>query len=673
MGSEACRGCHEEVARHWEGTPHELAIVEAKGPRRLAPTGAPLRMLDGRLVVDHAAVDAHVDVPIDFAIGRRRLEQPIGTLTPGRLQALPLAYDLGRRAWFDLFEGDPRQPTDWGHWTNRGMVANSQCLFCHTTGFELGYDAGADVYNSRWVELGVGCEACHGPGADHVAHASNTGGHPYGALDVDALFDTCASCHSRRVERAPYTPGAKFLDSFDPELLDSEAFFPDGQVHEELYEAVSFQTSTMFARGVRCWNCHDVHRGSLRAQGNALCLQCHDRRYDGAEHTHHRQGSAGAACASCHMPVTVYMQRDPRHDHSFSSPDPEATIELGVPNACNRCHTDRDARWASAEVDRWFPIDGERRRRRTEARVIAGGRRGDIAYRDDVSSLVSSGRDVIRRASGARLLHNYAGQDGVTATLISALRDPEPLVRASAAWALSQGDDPSPEVRAALLHAAADPVRVVRQHAGFGLRSLRPAPEGDRALPAMAEWRAGQDMESDTPEAHYNLGVLWTARNELEKAETSYRNALKLWPQSVQARHNLGMLLARGGTPELAIQELTRLLDVMPVAESAFSLALLHAQLEQWDESIRRLEQCLEISPEYPRARYNLGLALAKKGDYSRSLAELERATADPPSRRDAVLAIIDVARVAGDRDRVERWVLEAAEVTGALRDPQQP
>ena len=79
------------------------------------------------------------------------------------------------------------------------------------------------------------------------------------------MLGACAACHSRRVERAPFEPGEEFLDAFEPELLDSDAYYPDGQVKEELYEVISFQMSKMYARGVRCWNCHDVHGGGMRA------------------------------------------------------------------------------------------------------------------------------------------------------------------------------------------------------------------------------------------------------------------------------------------------------------------------------------------------------------------------------------------------------------------------
>src|SRR6185503_2509665 len=96
-----------------------------------------------------------------------------------------------------------------------------------------------------------------------------------------------------------------------------------------------------------------------------------------------------------------------------------------------------------------------------------------------------------------------------------------------------------------------DPVRIVRQHAAFALRDAPAAevpPEIAAALTrATDEWRAGQLRLADTPEAHYNLAILYTARGQLDEAAAAYREALRLWPSSFQARHNLGILLARQG------------------------------------------------------------------------------------------------------------------------------
>ena len=128
----------------------------------------------------------------------------------------------------------------------------------------------------------------------------------------------------------------------------------------------------MYARGVRCSNCHEPHSASLRAEGNALCGQCHGpagnpkfpslrkATYDTPQHHFHQPGSAGAECKSCHMIERVYMGIDARRDHSFRIPRPDLSVLLGTPNACNDCHQDKSAEWAAAEVAKRFP-DSQKR------------------------------------------------------------------------------------------------------------------------------------------------------------------------------------------------------------------------------------------------------------------------------------------------------------------------
>ena len=643
-------------------------------PLRAAPTtDGPLVARGDRLWMTAGSLDHTTDVELRYALGRKHVEQYVGALAPGRLQALPRAFDLVRSEWFDLFADDPRTPTDWGHWSNRGMNASMQCLPCHTTEYDKGYDATSDTYDSRWREMGVGCEACHGPGHPHVTARRTGGPDPWVGSDPERLLDACGACHARRIERAAFTPGDRFVDAFEPELLDTSAYHPDGQVKEELYELVSFQQSKMFHEGVRCWNCHDAHGDGTRAQGNALCRTCHDIKYDSEAHTHHTTGSPGADCRGCHMPVTVYMQRDPRHDHAFLRPDPEATVETGVPNACNRCHTDRDAAWAVGIMRTWYPDERTRALRRAVTRTIAGARDGDANTVPGLIEVATTARDAVHRASATRLLARFPTASGVTTAVLQALTDDEAVVRSAAAWTFGQRPSLTPDVRTALLARTTDDARLVRQHVAFALRDTPQsslAPETARALThATDEWTTGQARLGDTPEAHYNLAIMSTARGNAEAAIDEYRAALRLWPQSFRARHNLGMLLARLGRLDEAASEFEAVIAHDPVPDSAFALGLLRAQQERWREAIAALERCVGEDPHHPRARYNLALAYAKAGETTKALDELERAAGEDDTHREAVLTLVDLARQANDKPRLERWVLEAASLDPEVRE----
>ena len=679
VGSAACQTCHEAQYRPWETSQHHLAMLPASPSAALRAqphdTG-PMVVRDGGLQLVGSSVDHDTDIPLAYALGHRNVEQYVGPLEPGKLQALPLAFDVQRGEWFDLFAGESRTPADWGHWTNRGMMANAQCLFCHTTDYDKGYRPASDTYDTRWAEMGVGCEACHGPGSAHVAAHTSGGKDPWVGRDPGLMLAACGSCHSRRVQLAPWTPGTWFLDAFEPELFDTDAYYPDGQVREELYELVSFQSSRMYAEGVRCWNCHDGHADGTLKPGNQMCRTCHDQHYEDETHTHHPAGSTGAQCIACHMPVTVYMQRDPRHDHSFRRPDPELTVALGVPNACNRCHTDRDAPWAAERVRTWFPADAVRAERRAEATSIAEARHDEAGSVPGLLAMLGGGRtDIVRRASSARLLARFPTGSGVTPALLAALRDPEPLVRTGAAWALAQRPSLAPEPRDGLVAALDDPVLTVRLHAAVGLHGVAPdsLPPASReaCARATAEWRESQEMAADTPEAHYNLAIVLASTGQTADAEREYRAALRLWPRSIQARHNLALLLAQQGQLAEAAAELETLIATDPVPASTFALGLLYGQMGRWQDAAQALARCVEEDPSYPRARYNRALALAKAGDTTAALDELERAAEDPASHAEAVRTLVDLSRQVHDKERLERWVVEAARIDrDAVRDP---
>ena len=119
-------------------------------------------------------------------------------------------------------------------------------------------------------------------------------------------------------------------------------YHADGQIDGEVYEYGSFLQSRMHAAGVTCSNCHDPHNAKLRAEGNALCAQCHlPEKFDVVQHHHHQPGSAGAQCVNCHMPTKNFMVVDARRDHSIRVPRPDLSSALGTPNACSQCHAGR--------------------------------------------------------------------------------------------------------------------------------------------------------------------------------------------------------------------------------------------------------------------------------------------------------------------------------------------
>src|SRR6185436_1639902 len=146
-----------------------------------------------------------------------------------------------------------------------------------------------------------------------------------------------------------------------------------------------------YARGVTGSDCHEPHGGKLRAEGNAVCTQCHAATtYDARAHHHHPDGSAGTQCVACHMPTRTYMQIDPRHDHSLRIPRPDLTVSDGVPNACNGCHADHDAAWAATVVTAtWGP---ERKGFQTFTGALRAGREGAPGAAAKLAALITDAK-----------------------------------------------------------------------------------------------------------------------------------------------------------------------------------------------------------------------------------------------------------------------------------------
>ena len=385
VGSGICAGCHQQAYESWLGSHHRLAMLPAGGAAVVADfegtsfahggVRTDFERRDGRFVVRTDGPEGALgEFDVRYTFGVEPLQQYLLELEGGRLQALGIAWDTVGERWFHLQPVDGVDHEDPLHWTGPAYTWNFMCADCHSTGVRKGYDPENDAYNTEFVEVSVGCEACHGPGSLHVAWASQDGrGYPSGdraglsesgadivRLDAQAeQIDSCAPCHSRRAQLADgYTPDRPFLDYYLPSLLEPGLYEADGQVHDEVYVYGSFLQSRMYARGVTCGDCHEPHSAELLANGDALCTRCHNEAghpdfptlrladYDTSDHHLHSSGSEGSRCVSCHMPDRTYMMLDDRRDHGLRIPRPDLTVALGIRNACNGCHEDRPAEWA---------------------------------------------------------------------------------------------------------------------------------------------------------------------------------------------------------------------------------------------------------------------------------------------------------------------------------------
>ncbi len=663
VGSAACADCHADQYGAWKGSQHAVAMQTASeqtilgdfSGSRFEWQGVTSEFFrrDGRFIVRTDGPDgALADFAVRHAFGVYPLQQYLLELPGGRLQALSIAWDTrpkeqGGQRWFHLYPDERIDYRDELHWTRRQQNWNYMCADCHSTNLQKNYDAGTDTYATTWSEISVGCEACHGPGGAHVtlAEAASKSGTPMSSSGLAVALDerrgvtwtmnpdtgsaarsparessreieVCAQCHSRRGQFSnAYRAGEAFLDHYLPSVLSRDLYFPDGQQGDEVYDWGSFLSSRMHSQGVTCGDCHEPHAGRLRAPGNGVCAQCHlASRFDAASHHFHEPGTAGAACASCHMSTRTYMVVDPRHDHSLRIPRPDLSEKLGVPNACNQCHADRPASWAAAEIRRRYPTP--KPGFQGFAGAFAAADRGDDAASIALAQVAANLEESpIARASALERLAAVPGENALVAAE-AALGDPSPLVRLAA---IEVFELLPPAQRIPLAPLLGDATRAVRIRAARALASVPGNALSAEALVAFHkaadEYVAAERYNADRPENRTNLGGFFAERGHHAAAEAEYRSALRLDGRFTPAYANLADLMRveqRETDAEATLREGLRVSPDDATLHHALGLSLVRQR--KGTEALAELKRAVELDPDNERFAYVYEVARAELG-----------------------------------------------------------
>jgi predicted CXXCH cytochrome family protein len=628
-GSQSCAGCHAGPFARWQGSQHALAMQHATdktvlgdfGGAKFRYTGVESTFFrkDGRFFVRTDGPDGKLaDFEIEYTFGVYPLQQYLVAFPDGRLQALSIAWDAraqsaGGQRWFHLYPKERIDHRDELHWTKRAQNWNFMCADCHSTDVRKNYDAASNTFRTTWSEISVGCEACHGPGSRHVADPKQ----PLAKPDLD----TCAQCHARRSQIAEgFHGGERFLDHYRPELLAPGLYYPDGQQRDEVYIWGSFLQSKMHRLGVSCGNCHEPHSAKLRAEGNAVCAQCHaPAKFDTPAHHFHK---ADVRCVDCHMPTAAYMVVDPRRDHSLRVPRPDLSVALGVPNACNACHADKDARWAAEAVRKWLgrPARGFQ----GFAHTLAEGSSADLA-----ALALDPGQPGIARASAIAALALRPSREAVEAVR-TGLGQADPLVRLAALGALRAFPlDARLALARPLLEDPLLALRIEAASACVGAPGAETLPAFQRAA---AEFERVQKLNADRPEARVTLGAFYAQRGQADKAEAELRAALVMAPEFAPAYVNL----ADAYRMQARDVEGLAVLDA-GLRKEPRSAALHHARglalvrLKRMGEALPALQRAARLAPEETRFAYVYAVALNEAGRKREALAELDRALARHP------------------------------------------
>jgi tetratricopeptide (TPR) repeat protein len=700
-GSNSCGDCHEKFNKLWSTYWHgmsmrpygdELADKQFSLQNNYITIGERRYKAEighGQGWVLENGPDGQRKFPIQYVIGGKNVCYLLTPLERGRLQVLPVAYDVNNHNWFDTTASavghlsglranniKTSQKTSGGNaalpWTDRHYTFNTACFNCHISRLAANYDPDTDSYHTSWGEPGISCETCHGPSAEHNRlMKSGIKGRSAEEMKIivnkdlshDQINDHCASCHAKIIPLSQdFSPGDKFFDHYDLITLEHEDYFPDGCDLGENYTFGTWLLAPCLKSGkLDCKYCH-TPAGRYKFteyQGYQTCMPCHEKYVTKPEvHGHHAAGSKGNECTACHMPKTWFAGRA-RTDHSMRAPAPAATITYNSPNACNVCHPDHDAAWSDQWVRKWYPRDYQAEVLR-KAGLIDAARNNRWDRLDEMLAEIGRAEnDQVYRNSLVRLLRQ-CNDPRKWEALDRAVEDKSPLVRSSAAAALGGRTDP--RSIGALLSAAGDKSRLVRIRAAQALAPIRPEDIQDPAKrkslqKAADEFQAAMSARADDWAAQANLGNFRLERGEFDLAVKHYENALRLEPRMSDLLINLSV--AYGGLNDAgrAEQCLRRALETDPDNAAAnFNLGLLLVEQGKSEEAEKSLRAALKAESAagknlLPAAAYNLSVILAGKNNFAEALAWSKKACDAQPNEPKYARALAFCLRLNGDFD----------------------
>ncbi|MFT4767054.1 MAG: putative CXXCH cytochrome family protein [Glaciecola sp.] len=701
VGSETCSGCHQSEHSQWQGSHHDLAM-QKPGPdtvlgdfdnARFEYFGVETQFLnrDGDYFVRTDGPDGSMtEYQVAWVFGLDPLQQYLLPMEDGRLQALAIAWDSrpadeGGQRWYHLFPDEEILYDDPLHWTGPYLNWNTRCAECHSTDVQKNYQASSRTFATTFAEEDVSCEACHGPGSQHVAlgYEGRLGGDSASGLQTDLSargqwyfpegesiarrknpltnqyqVDSCGRCHARRGTLGDYEYGKPLSDTHRLSLLGQPLYHHDGQILDEVYVYGSFMQSKMSQAGVVCANCHEPHSNKLRAEGNGVCAQCHKADvFDSPQHHNHPAESAGAQCVSCHMPAQTYMGVDARRDHSMRIPRPDLSVVIGTPNACTQCHSEQSPDWALNTLRDWGSNFGTSSDH--PAVAMAALQRGDSR---SVPTLLELAADEtaapIWRATALDRV-SASGAQGALQIAQGLLISDDPLLRISAVRALQ----PLPPMRRylALAPLVKDPVTGVRMEVAM---SLAPVPlaelgaERQKSLLALfEEYKAVQKLHLDMPAINMQLGIFNVSRGDFPAAETAYREALALNRQLISAYLNLADLLRGQGREDEAKNQLETALAINPESGDAMhALGLLEARKGQREAALAWLGKAAAVETVGSRHRFVYGVAQHDFGDIAGALTTLGQLHYALPADEQVLIALVNYSSESGKRDLAERY-----------------
>ncbi|KMT65386.1 hypothetical protein XM47_10025 [Catenovulum maritimum] len=722
VGSQECQQCHQAEFENWQQSDHFKAMAEPNADTVLGDftdVTVEFHNIKTRFFIKNN--DYYIDTigkkgirktyKVDYTFGHYPLQQYLLKTEKGNIQAFNIAWDSrkkseGGQRWFHLQPDENITPDHAFFWDGYFQNWNTRCAECHSTNVEKNFKVEDLSYHTTFSEINVGCEACHGPGKQHITNMKDGKtskselalafvkqpklswefvendpiANPIGEKS-ETHIDMCGGCHSRRLPISDIKTGKPYHEQYRLELLGENLYFPDGQIQDEVFVLGSFLQSKMHQAGVTCQNCHEPHSSKLIAEGNALCNQCHlPTEFDTPKHYNHAKESEAAQCVSCHMPTRTYMGVDDRRDHGFKVPHPDVS-DKETPNACTNCHQDKDNGWASKNINNW--LTSHNKPKQTEAKWITANKKArslDALANAKVAATASDETlPPIIRATLYQQLSNYPSRISVQGAQFGLL-DKSPMIRRAAVASLtSLPADMRWQILEPMLKDTNASVRFEVASALSDVMTQLPAQAQQQIKPLIGIYKKGLELSAESPSSQVALANLASRQGDWKQAEQHYKIALKISPNYIPAILNLADYYRSQNKTDLELKHIQHALKVMPdssAVQHTYGLYLIRQQ--KYNEAVSYLKEAAELADAQPRYAYVYAVALDSVKQTHRAIQALQNADKRWPNQyellatqvlfleklgrtNDILRPLSKLSMIAPSSPQVQQWVQKYA------------